>query len=96
LVLGKPLGIGLSSWIAVKLKLGALPASAGWKHIIGLGLIGGIGFTMSIFIALLSFNDESLRNASKVAILIASTLSGVAGYLFLLKTSVKASSQKSD
>jgi NhaA family Na+:H+ antiporter len=91
---GKPVGIALSSWLTVKLKLGALPARAGWKHIIGLGLLGGIGFTMSIFIALLSFNDASLQNASKVAILIASTLSGVAGFLFLRKTNVKASSRK--
>jgi NhaA family Na+:H+ antiporter len=95
LIIGKPLGIALSSWITVKLNLGALPARAGWKHIIGLGLLGGIGFTMSIFIALLSFNDVSLQNASKVAILIASTTSGVAGFLFLLKINVRASSRES-
>lgn len=83
LILGKPLGITLLSWITVKLKWSSLPARAGWKHIIGLGMLGGIGFTMSVFIALLSFNDESLRGASKIAILIASTLSGVAGFIFL-------------
>jgi NhaA family Na+:H+ antiporter len=94
LIVGKPVGIALSSWLTVKLKLGTLPARAGWKHIIGLGLLGGIGFTMSIFIALLSFNDASLQNASKVAILIASTLSGVAGFVFLRKTNVRASSRK--
>jgi NhaA family Na+:H+ antiporter len=94
LIVGKPVGIALSSWLTVKLKLGALPARAGWKHIVGLGLLGGIGFTMSIFIALLSFADASLQNASKVAILIASTISGIAGFLFLMKTNVRASSRK--
>lgn len=83
LIFGKPLGITLLSWITVKLKWSSLPARAGWKHIIGLGMLGGIGFTMSIFIALLSFDDESLRGASKIAILIASTLSGIAGFIFL-------------
>jgi NhaA family Na+:H+ antiporter len=94
LIAGKPVGIGLLSWLAVKLKLGALPARAGWKHILGLGFLGGIGFTMSIFIALLSFDDHSLQNAAKVAILIGSTASGVLGAVFLLRTNVRASSRE--
>lgn len=94
LIVGKPVGIGLSSWLMVKLKFGSLPAKAGWRHIIGLGLLGGIGFTMSIFIALLSFDDHSLQNAAKVAILIASTVSGVLGAIFLLKANVRASSRE--
>lgn len=83
LVLGKPLGIGLSSWLIVKLGWGVLPAGAGNRHLLGLGLLGGIGFTMSIFIALLSFPDPALQSEAKFAILIASTLSGILGYLVL-------------
>jgi NhaA family Na+:H+ antiporter len=98
LFIGKPIGITLLSWLTVKLKLGTLPARSGWKHIIGLGMLGGIGFTMSIFISLLSFNDPVLQDASKIAILTASTVSGVAGYLFLLsarKKGAKVSSRES-
>jgi NhaA family Na+:H+ antiporter len=83
LFLGKPIGITLMSWIIVKLGWGTLPNKANWKHIIGIGLLGGIGFTMSIFIALLSYTDESLSTESKFAILIASTISGICGYILL-------------
>lgn len=83
LFLGKPIGITLTSWIMVKLKLGTLPHKANWKHIFGLGLLGGIGFTMSIFIALLSFSDAFIQTEAKFAILIASFISGICGYLFL-------------
>ena len=91
LFLGKPIGITLTSWIMVKLKLGTLPHKANWKHIFGLGLLGGIGFTMSIFIALLSFSDAFIQTEAKFAILIASFISGICGYLFLrsLKSALK-------
>ncbi len=89
LVLGKPIGITLMSWILVKMKLGALPRGARWAHIAGLGLLGGIGFTMSIFIALLSYNDVLLQTESKFAILVASAISGIAGYLLLSKIKKK-------
>jgi len=75
LFLGKPLGIFLMSWLSVKLKVAALPDETNWIHVAGLGLLGGIGFTMSIFIALLSFGGHA-----KFAVLVASVLSGVAGY----------------
>lgn len=94
---GKPIGIMLSSWLSVKLRLSTLPAGANWKHILGLGLLGGIGFTMSIFIALLSFSDEAHREISKIAILVASVISGVVGYFFLSiqkNKPVKASNQR--
>jgi NhaA family Na+:H+ antiporter len=83
LFVGKPAGIALFSWISVRLKLSSLPARARWKHITGLGFLGGIGFTMSIFIALLSYSDPQIRDTSKLAILVASTLSGIIGYIIL-------------
>lgn len=88
LFLGKPLGILLMSWFSVWTKLTVLPYQITWRHIFGLGLLGGIGFTMSIFIALLSFKDPIYQSQAKFAILIASIVSGAAGYAFL-KTNQK-------
>lgn len=87
LFLGKTIGITLMSFIAVKLKLAKLPTGANWKHITGMGMLAGIGFTMSIFIAMLSFNDAAHIIESKFAILCASVISGVIGYLFLKSVS---------
>lgn len=87
LFLGKPIGIFLMSWLSVKLKVAELPEHTNWKHVAGLGLLGGIGFTMSIFIALLSFTQPSLQTEAKFAVLMASVISGVAGYLVLKATS---------
>ncbi|MEO8794305.1 MAG: Na+/H+ antiporter NhaA [Daejeonella sp.] len=83
LVLGKPLGITLFSWLSVKMGLSTLPSKANWNHIIGLGMLAGIGFTMSIFIALLSFSDMASKIEAKFAILVASLIAGVLGYIFL-------------
>jgi len=83
LVVGKPLGISLFSFIAVKLKLSDLPEKTGWKHIFSVGILGGIGFTMSIFIDNLAFNDASVINTGKVAILIASATAALAGLLLM-------------
>lgn len=83
LFLGKPIGILFMSWLSVKLNISQLPSGATWLHILGLGLLGGIGFTMSIFIALLSFEDISLQTEAKFAILIASIFSGIVGYILL-------------
>ncbi|MCX2451535.1 Na+/H+ antiporter NhaA [Pedobacter sp. PLR] len=80
---GKTIGVTLFSWIAVKLKLGTLPSRSGWKHIIGLGMLAGIGFTMSIFISLLSFSDEMHVTEAKFAILCASVIAGLAGFIYL-------------
>lgn len=88
LVLGKPMGIMFVSWLSVKFKICKLPARSNWMHILGVGLLGGIGFTMSIFISLLSFDDAALVAEAKFAILIASFLSGVLGY-FLLRANSK-------
>lgn len=88
LFLGKPVGIFLMSWLSVKLKVAQLPEQTSWTHVLGLGLLGGIGFTMSIFIALLSFTQTEIQAEAKFAILVASILSGVMGYT-LLKISTK-------
>lgn len=83
LFLGKPIGIFLSTWLTVKLKIGRLPNSTSWMQIAGLGFLGGIGFTMSIFISLLSFSDPVYQNEAKFAVLAASVISGISGYLVL-------------
>ncbi len=84
LVLGKLAGINLFSLIAIKLKLSSLPQNSSWKHMLGVGLLAGIGFTMSIFIALLSFKGEiDIQNEAKFAILIASLIAAVSGFLVL-------------
>jgi Na+:H+ antiporter, NhaA family len=84
LLVGKPVGITLASFAAVKAGLCRLPLDLNWKHVFGAGLLGGIGFTMSIFITNLAFagNAEEV-NASKMAILFASLVAGAAGFLFL-------------
>jgi len=90
LVLGKLLGINLFSLIAIKLKLSSLPQNSNWLQMIGVGLLAGIGFTMSIFIALLSFKDDiAIQDEAKFAILIASFLAAVAGFVILSMSSKK-------
>ena len=92
LVIGKPLGIWLFSFIGVGLGLCVLPTDLKWKNIIGAGFLGGIGFTMSIFITLLAFDNAKIVNNSKIAILIASLIAGTIGFIFLkltLKTQVE-------
>jgi len=81
LVFGKPAGIVLAAWLAVKLKLCALPKGVPWRHVLLLGLLGGIGFTMSIFIANLAFEDPQLLSAAKFAVLLGSGLAAVLGLL---------------
>jgi NhaA family Na+:H+ antiporter len=84
LVIGKPLGITLLSFLAVAIGACRLPLDLNWKHIFGAGLLGGIGFTMSIFITNLAFTGNAAEiNGSKMAILLASLVAGVAGYLWL-------------
>lgn len=85
LVLGKQLGITLFSWLIVRLKLAELPADIRWIHIYGLACLGGIGFTMSLFISGLAFQGE-LHNIAKIGIMLASLISGVFGWLVLSRT----------
>jgi NhaA family Na+:H+ antiporter len=86
LLLGKPLGIFLAAWLAVKARIASLPAGVTWGHIHGAGWLGGIGFTMSIFVAGLAFPDAELLSLAKIGVLAASLLAGIAGSLLLLKT----------
>jgi len=86
LVIGKPLGIWLFSFIGAALGLCALPADLKWKNIIGVGFLGGIGFTMSIFITLLAFDNVEIINNSKIAIIAASIIAGTIGFIFLRLT----------
>lgn len=81
---GKPVGIVLATCAAVSLGLCRLPAGLGWRHVLGAGLLGGIGFTMSIFITNLAFAGEAgVVNGSKMAILVASLVAGMAGFTWL-------------
>ncbi|QGY40064.1 Na+/H+ antiporter NhaA [Pseudodesulfovibrio cashew] len=83
LFLGKPIGIVLMVWLMARLS-GGWPGGMTFRHFLGAGLLGGIGFTMSLFIASLAFgNDAALLGAAKTAILATSTLAGIAGYLLL-------------
>jgi len=86
LIIGKPLGIWFFSFIGVGMGLCALPTDLKWKNIIGAGFLGGIGFTMSIFIALLAFDNADIINNSKIAIIIASIIAGAIGFIFLMMT----------
>jgi NhaA family Na+:H+ antiporter len=85
LALGKPLGIFLFSFIVVSFGWSKLAATVCWKQILGAGCLGGIGFTMSIFVSFLAFDDVHLVNQAKLAILIASTISAILGYFVLSK-----------
>lgn len=92
LCVGKPVGIVAGSWCAVRLGWCRLPEAAGWPHVWLIGFLGGIGFTMSIFIANLAFADEGLLSAAKVGVLLASTIAALSGLLLglLLRRSGRA------
>ncbi len=83
LIIGKPLGIFALAFLAVKFKICQLPSDLNWKLILGAGCLGGIGFTMSIFIALLAFNEPGIINNTKLVILLASLVSGALGFTLL-------------
>jgi NhaA family Na+:H+ antiporter len=87
LLLGKPVGITLFSFLAVKTGLASLPRGLTWSHIAGAGMLGGIGFTMSLFIMGLSFNDAVMTDQAKFGIIAGSLLSAVFGLLFLKRVS---------
>jgi NhaA family Na+:H+ antiporter len=86
LVIGKPLGIYLFSFLAVSIGICTLPSDLKWKHILGAGFLGGIGFTMSIFITLLAFNDDGIITWTKITILLSSLIAGIIGFLWLKST----------
>lgn len=83
LLIGKPLGIFAASFITVQLKWGTLPAHTSWRHIVGAGLLAGIGFTMSIFIATLAFDNLSTVDIAKISALVGSFLSIIFGMVWI-------------
>lgn len=83
LVMGKPLGIMLFSFLLVQLKWGMLPEGVSWSQLLGVGMLAGIGFTMSIFIATLAFSEPAYQDIAKISTLIASLLSVILGSLTL-------------
>jgi len=83
LVAGKPLGLVGMSWLLVRLGVTTLPEGVRWAHIVGVGCLAGLGFTMSLFIATLGFGESELLEAAKLGILGASLLSGVLGFILL-------------
>jgi len=86
LVVGKPIGITLMTWLAVKSGKGFLPQGVNWLQVVGAGCLAGIGFTMSLFIADLAWNDEALIANAKIGILTASLISGILGFVFLSRS----------
>jgi Na+:H+ antiporter, NhaA family len=95
LALGKPIGIVLFSFLAIKTKITTLADNVNYKHLLGAGMLGGIGFTMSIFITLLAFGEIHLVDQSKIAVMLASVVAGVLGYL-LLRLGSKSQSASND
>lgn len=89
LLVGKPLGIFIASWIAVKSKLAVMPESATWRMLLAVACLGGIGFTMSLFVDSLAFVDPGLIDRGKIAILMGSTAAAVAGSVLILLFSKK-------
>lgn len=84
LMVGKPLGVFIASYLAIRLGFSKLPSQLNWKYLIGAGLLGGIGFTMSIFITNLAFPLlESTINESKISIIVTSAIAGILGFLWL-------------
>ena len=89
LFIGKPLGIFLFSYLGVKMGFAQKPQKICWSQIIGIGFLGGIGFTMSFFVSQLAFSDPSILNQAKIAVLIASVVSGLLGFIILRMSNTK-------
>ncbi len=95
LVLGKPLGITLFSWLAIKIGVAEMPARVTWSQLFSAACLAGIGFTMSLFIANSAFSSTTLLSIAKISVLTASLLSGVIGaVLLLLATSSRVGATK--
>ena len=86
LVVGKPVGITLFTWLAIKSGQADMPEGLNWGRIMAVGLLAGVGFTMSIFISDLAFASDRLISEAKVGVLVASVIAGIGGYLMLRKT----------
>jgi NhaA family Na+:H+ antiporter len=97
LLLGKPVGVLFASWVAIRLGVGVLPAGLRWRHLVVLGLVAGVGFTMSLFVGQLAFFDLRLLAAAKLGVLSASGLAAASALVFgrlLLSRSQEAESRE--
>ncbi|WP_343636059.1 Na+/H+ antiporter NhaA [Fluviicola sp.] len=83
LVIGKPIGIFLFTWLSIRFKFAEKPKGTTWNQLFGVGILGGIGFTMSIFVTILAFTDPEIVTNSKFAILVSSLIAGMIGYTWL-------------
>jgi NhaA family Na+:H+ antiporter len=89
LLIGKPIGITLFSWVAVRLGLASLPNGTSWRAVFGIGMLGGIGFTMALFIANLAFPASALLDQAKIGVLSGSVVSALLGVAWLMFTTQK-------
>jgi Na+:H+ antiporter, NhaA family len=100
LLAGKPLGVLLACWLSLRAKLSQLPTGVTWRHLLVLGIVAGVGFTMSLFIAQLAFADPSLLRAAKLGVLVASAAAGIAalilGRILLPTRHASAAAQTAD
>jgi NhaA family Na+:H+ antiporter len=92
LLLGKPVGILSFSYMSIKLKLATLPVDINFKQLLGAGFLGGIGFTMSIFITLLAFQQNEIIEQSKIAVMVSSVIAGLIGFVILKSVKIKETS----
>jgi NhaA family Na+:H+ antiporter len=83
LFIGKPVGITLAVYLMTYLRVIKLKTKPDWMMFIGVGILAGIGFTMSIFVSMLAFDDKTLQDTAKLAVLVGSTLSMIVGYTWL-------------
>jgi NhaA family Na+:H+ antiporter len=89
LVLGKPIGITAASWLAVRLRIAALPSGISWRLLHAVSWLGGIGFTMSLFVGALAFADAARLDSAKIGVLLASCAAAIIGWLLLLRTGTR-------
>lgn len=94
LVLGKPIGLLGASWLAIRAGIASLPEGVSWRHMLGASCLGGIGFTMSLFVATLAFGESALLAAAKLGILAASVVAGSLGYVLLRRGPAVSSIQQ--
>lgn len=96
LVVGKTVGVSLFSWVAVKAGWGALPSGMNWRHVTGVAMLAGVGFTVALFIAELAYADEALVSLAKIGIFMGSIVAGVLGFVFLRSGGQVAGQEESE
>jgi len=89
LLLGKFAGIALASWLAIRSGMARLPSGVAWRHLLGAAWLGGIGFTMSLFVSQLAFHDEALVEQARLGILLASVAASLVGAAWLWRASAR-------